>query len=120
MRLIWTGVLWSVLAGALPVSPGVSVSRAQAVQEDLLARTAAIGDQPLPAALAFQNALQVSGVPGGVAFVEGCPDEPKPMIHPDGGKLRLVLDNIVSGGPQYVWNACSPLIFRVSPNRSCS
>jgi|SRR5208282_2162670 len=103
MRPISTSMLLIVLPAMLVVSLGVSRSSAQTLEEDPLTRTAAIGDRSLPAFSAFQEALQVSAVPGGVAFVEGCADEPKPVVHPRGTTLRQVLDNIVSGDSQYVW-----------------
>jgi len=92
-----------LLVLVLPPSPVVSRPSTLAAQEDLLTRTAAIGDRSLPAFSAFQDALEVSGVPGGVAFVEGCADEPKLVVHPHGTTLRQVLDSIVSADPHYVW-----------------
>jgi hypothetical protein len=79
-------------------------------QEDVLSRPAAIGDRSLPASSAFEDALQISGVPGGVAFVEGCADEPKPLVHPHGETLRQVLDSITSGDSQYVWRMRKRLV----------
>jgi hypothetical protein len=88
----------------LVLLPSLVVSRPStlAAQEDLLTRTAAIGDQSLPAFSAFQDALEASSVPGGVAFAEGCADEPKLVVHPHGTTLRQVLDGIVSAYPYYV------------------
>jgi len=74
-----------------------------AAQEEVLARPARTGDQSLPAFSAFQGALQVSGVPGGAALVEGCPEEPKPTVYPHGTTVREVLNSITTGDPRYVW-----------------
>jgi len=91
------------LAVALLPSLRVSIAATATLQEDVLSRPAAIGDRSLPASSAFEEALQVSGVPGGAALVEGCADEPKSMVHPDGATLRQVLDSIISGDSQHVW-----------------
>jgi hypothetical protein len=71
--------------------------------QDALTRPARTGDLSLPTFSAFEGALQVSGVPGGVAFVEGCSDQPEQMVHPHRTTLREVLDSIVSGDIRYVW-----------------
>ena len=92
-----------LLAVALLLSLGVNRPSAPALQEDVFTRTAAVQDKLLPAFSAFGDALQVSGVPGGIAFVEGCADEPKPVVHPHGTTLRQVLDSIISADSQYVW-----------------
>jgi hypothetical protein len=91
------------LAVALLPSLRVGIAAIPTPQEDVLSRPAAIGDRSLPASLAFEEALQVSGVPGGAALVEGCADEPKAMVHPDGATLRQVLDSIISGDSHHVW-----------------
>ena len=36
-------------------------------------------------------------------MVEGCSDEPKALVHPDGATLRQVLNSITSGDSRYVW-----------------
>lgn len=92
-----------LLAAALLLSLRVSGQAAPAPQDDVLTRPARIGDRSLPAFSAFESALQVSVVPGGVAFVEGCPDQTEPMVHPRGNNLREALDSITSGDPRYVW-----------------
>ena len=81
----------------------VTEQRARAPQEDVLLRSARIGDLPLPASSAFEAALQASGVPGGVAFVEGCSGQPLPMVRPHGITLREVLNSITAGDSTYVW-----------------
>jgi hypothetical protein len=81
----------------------LAVVATPALQEEVLERSAGIGDEALPAFSVFEGALQMSGVPGGVAFVEGCSDQPLPMIHPHGTTLREVLDSITSGDSRYVW-----------------
>jgi len=88
---------------ALLPSLRVSIAATPTPQEDVLSRPAAISDRSLAASSAFEEALQVSGVPGGAALVEGCADEPKAMVHPDGATLRQVLDSIISGDSHYVW-----------------
>ena len=92
-----------LLAVALLPSRGVSRPSAPALQEDVFTRIAAVQDKSLTAFSAFEDALQVSGVPGGIAFVEGCVDEPKPVVHPHGTTLRQVLNSIISADSQYVW-----------------
>lgn len=92
-----------LLAVALLPSLGVSRPSAPALQEDVFTRTVAVQDKSLPAFSAFKDALQVSGVPGGIAFVEGRTDEPTPVVHPHGSTLRQVLDSITSADSQYVW-----------------
>ena len=92
-----------LLAVTLLPSLGVSRSSALTLQEEVLTRTAAVADQSLPLFSAFEDALQVSGVPGGVAFVETCADEPKPIVHPHGTTLRQVLDSIITADSHYVW-----------------
>jgi hypothetical protein len=74
-----------------------------APQDDVLTRSVTIGDVPLPVFSAFEGALLVSGVPGGVAFVQGCSDQPLPVVHPHGTTLREVLDSITSSDSGYVW-----------------
>src|SRR5258708_10374105 len=93
----------TLLAVALLPSLRVSTQAVPAPQEDVLTRSAMIGDKSLPASSAFQGALLISGVPGGVAFVEGCSDQPLPMVHPHGTTLREVLDSITAGDSGYVW-----------------
>src|SRR5882724_9754220 len=88
----------TLLAVALLLSLGVSRQVASAPQEDVLSRSTRIDDESLPAFSAFQGALQMSGVPGGVAFVEGCSDQPLPMVRPHGTTLREVLNSITAGG----------------------
>ena len=88
---------------ALALVPSLRVSRRAPASEDVLSRPVKIEDRALPAFSAFEGALQVSSVPGGVAFVEGCSDQPEPMVHPRGTTLREVLDSIVSGDPRYTW-----------------
>jgi hypothetical protein len=75
----------------------------QAAQEGILARSVKIDDRSLPASSAFEGALQVSGTPGGVAFMEACPDQSPPMVHPRGATLREVLDSITADDSSYVW-----------------
>ena len=91
------------LAAALLPSPRISIAATPAPQEDVLSRPAPIGDLSLPASSAFEAAVQASGVPGGIAFLEGCPDEPKPTVHPYGTTLREVLDSITSRDSHYIW-----------------
>jgi hypothetical protein len=91
------------LAVVLPPFLRISIAATVTPQEDVLSRPAAIGDRSLPAYLAFQEALQVSGVPGGAALVEGCADETNAIVHPVGATLRQVLDSIIGGDSQYVW-----------------
>jgi len=93
----------TLLALALLPSLGVSRQVASAPQEDVLSRSAMIGDVPLPAFSAFEGALLLSGVPGGVAFMEGCSDQPLPMVHPHGTTLREVLNSITHGDSAYAW-----------------
>jgi hypothetical protein len=88
--------------GSLP-SLGVSSQVPPALQDDVLTRSARIGDVSLPAFSAFEGALLASGVPGGVAFVRGCSDQQLPMVHPQGTTLREVLDSITGGDSGYVW-----------------
>jgi hypothetical protein len=92
-----------LLAVALPSPPRISGQGAQAPQEDVLAHPASIGDAPLPIFSAFQSALQISGVPGGAAFVEGCSDQPVPMARVHGITLREVLNSITAGDSAYTW-----------------
>lgn len=82
---------------------GVASHEAPSPQDDLLARPARIGNRPLPTFSAFERALHVAGVPGGVALVEGCPEEAKVTVHPRGTTLREVLDGITSDDSHYVW-----------------
>ena len=103
MRANRTCTLALVVAIALLMSFDGLIRSAPTPQEDILTHPVAIGDRSLPAFSAFQDALQASGVPGGVAFVEGCASEPKPTVRPQGTTLRQVLDSIASGDPQYVW-----------------
>ena len=93
----------TLIAVALLPSLGVSRPLAPSLQDDVLARPAATSGQSLPAFSAFEDALQVSGVPGGMAFVERCADETKPVVHPHGTTLRQVLDSIISADPHYIW-----------------
>jgi len=93
----------TLLAVALLPSLGVSRQVASAPQEDVLSRSAMIGDESLPVFSAFQGALQMSGVPGGVAFMEGCSDQPLPMVRPHGATLREVLNSITAGDSVYAW-----------------
>jgi hypothetical protein len=102
MRTHLPSLSCGLLAVALLSSLRVSGQAAPAPQ-DILKRSARIGDRSLPAFSAFEGALQVSGVTGGVAFVEGCPDQPEPMVHPHGTTLRELLESITSGDPRYVW-----------------
>lgn len=93
-----------VLLLAVALLPSLRVSgQAAPAPQDVLTRSARIGGRSLPAFSAFESALQISGVPGGVAFVEGCSDQPQPMVHTHGTTLREVLDSITSGDPRYVW-----------------
>ena len=91
------------LAAALLPSLRISIAATPAPQEDVLSRPAPIGDLSLPASSAFEAAAQASGVPGGVAFLEGCPDEPKPAVQPYGTTLREVLDSITTRDSRYMW-----------------
>lgn len=81
----------------------VCIAATPKAQEDFLSRPGGIGDRSLPAFSAFEEALQVSGVPGGAALVEGCADESKPVVHPNGTTLRQVLDSIITSDSHYVW-----------------
>jgi hypothetical protein len=73
-------------------------------QEDVLARSARISDSAVSAVLAFQDAVAAAGVPGGVAYSEGCSDQPPPpTVHPRGTTLREVLDSISGGDSGYIW-----------------
>jgi hypothetical protein len=92
-----------LLAVAVLSSLLISEQAAPASQKDILARSLGMGDRTLPAYSAFEGALQISGVPGGVAFMEGCSDQPLPVVHPHGTTLRDVLDSITSGDSDYVW-----------------
>jgi hypothetical protein len=92
-----------LLAVALLPSLRGSWQAAPAPQDDVLTRPARIADEPLPAFSVFQGALLVSGVPGGAAFVQGCSDQPLPMVHPHGTTLREVLDSITGRDSGYVW-----------------
>lgn len=92
-----------LLAVALLSSLRVSGQVPPAPQEDVLTRSARIDDESLPAFSAFQGALLVSGVPGGVAFMEGCSDQPVPIVHPRGTTLREVLNSITAGDSAYAW-----------------
>jgi hypothetical protein len=103
MRAISSFTLAVIGAIAFLSSLGGSIQSAPTPQEDVLTRATAIGDQSLPTFSAFQNALQVSNVPGGAALVEGCADEPKPVVHPQGATLRQVLDGLISGDSRYIW-----------------
>jgi hypothetical protein len=103
MRSLTSLFSTTVLAVALLSSPRVSGPSARASQEDVLTHPARIGDVPLPAFSAFERALQVSGVPGGLAIMEGCSDQREPMVHPHGTTLREVLNSISSGDPCYLW-----------------
>ena len=98
------------LAPALLPSLRVSIAVTPTPQEDVLSRPAAIGDRSLPASSAFEEALQVSGVPGGAALVEGCADEPLPTVHPYGTTLREVLDSITSRDSHYMWRMHEGLV----------
>jgi hypothetical protein len=62
-----------------------------------------VDDKPLPAFSAFEGTLLLAGVPGGVAFVEGCSDQPLPMVHPHGTTLREVLNSITADHSAYAW-----------------
>jgi hypothetical protein len=93
----------ALLAMGLLPPPEVSSQVPPALQEDVLRRSATIGDVSLPAFSAFAGAVLASGVPGGVAFVQGCSDQPLPVVRPQGTTLRGVLDSITSGDPSYVW-----------------
>lgn len=97
-------ILEAVFFSAVALVPSlrVSIAATPTPQEDVLSRPAAIGDLSLPASSAFEAAVQ-SGVPGGVAFLEGCPHEPKPTVHPYGTTLREVLDSITSRDSHYMW-----------------
>jgi hypothetical protein len=92
-----------ILAAALLSPLRISGQAAQAPQEDVLTHPANIGDAPLPIFAAFQTALQTSGVPGGVAFIEGCSDRPLPIARAHGITLREVLDSIIAGDSAYTW-----------------
>jgi|SRR5579859_101934 len=92
-----------LLAVALISPLQVSGQGRRAPQEDVLLRSARIGAVPLPAPSAFEAALQASGTPGGVAFVEGCSGQPPPMVRPHGITLREVLNSITAGDSTYVW-----------------
>jgi hypothetical protein len=83
---------------------------------DLLTRSVTIGDKPLPAISAFEGTLQLSGVPGGVAFLEGCPDQPLPKVHPHGTTLRDALDGITAGDPSYAWRIRNGVV-NLEPSR---
>src|SRR5260370_38128098 len=101
MRAFTSLFLATLLAVALLPSLRVSRQAAPATQEDVLTRSARIGDGPLPASSAFQGALQMSGVPGGVAFMEGGSDQPLPMVLPQGSQLRERLTSIMDGDSVY-------------------
>jgi hypothetical protein len=94
-RVLLAVVLLSSLrvSGQVPPDP----------QEDVLTRSARTDDESLPAFSAFQSVLLVSGVPGGVAFMEGCPDQQVPIVHPRGTTLREVLNSITAGDSAYAW-----------------
>ncbi len=103
MRTPTSFFLMTLPAVALLPSLRASRQTASASQEDVLTRPARIGDRSLPAVSAFQGALLVSGVPGGVAFVEGCSGQPLPMVRPHGITLLDVLNSITAGDSTYVW-----------------
>jgi hypothetical protein len=92
-----------LLAVALLSSLRASGQAPPAPQEDFLTRSARTDDESLPAFSAFQGALLMSGVPGGVAFMEGCPNQQVPMVHPRGTTLREVLNSITAGDSAYAW-----------------
>jgi hypothetical protein len=100
----------TTLAVALLPTLGVTEQATPAPPEDVLTRPASFTDRSLPAFLAFEDALQVSGVPGGVAFVEACSDQPEPTVHTHGANLRQVLDSITSGDPRYEWRMTGGVI----------
>lgn len=93
----------AVVLFASTVLPSLQVSEQAAAPQDVLALPARMEDRPLPAFSAFEGALHVSGVPGGVAFLERCSDQPELVVHPHGTTLREVLDSITSGDPHYAW-----------------
>ena len=93
-----------------PLALEVSSQVPPTLQEDVLTRSATIGDVSLPAFSAFEGALLVSGVPGGVAFAQGCSDQPLPMVRPQGTTLREVLDSITGGDSGYVWRMNSAVV----------
>jgi hypothetical protein len=105
MRALMSLFSATLLALALLPSLGISSQAAPgpAPHEDVLSRSVKIGDELLPAFSAFQGALQMSDIPGGVAFAEGCSDQPLPMVHPRGTTLREVLDSITGGDSAYAW-----------------
>lgn len=70
---------------------------------DALASSVAVDDTPNPAPFVAQAAIGAAGVPGGVAFVQGCTNEPMQKVKPRGDTLREVLDNITREDPKYVW-----------------
>lgn len=90
------------VAGLLPLF-GTSGQVPPTLQEDVLSRATRIGDVSLPASLTFEAVLLDAGVPGGVALVRGCSDQPDPTVHPQGTTLRDVLDSIIVGDSRYVW-----------------
>lgn len=95
--------LRTLLTTAFITLPQVKGLEAQKRQKDILSRPAAVSNQPSPAFSAFQGALSVSGVPGGVAIVQGCPDHAQPVVHPHGSTLRELLDSITNADRRYVW-----------------
>lgn len=103
MRTISTSATVILVAAALLPPLLISRNVGLAQQEDALTRPISIGEKSLPAFSAFQDALQISGVPGGVAFVEGCENQPKSMVRPQGTNLREVLDSITRADSQYSW-----------------
>lgn len=73
-------------------------------QEDVLVRSARISNSAVSAVSAFQDAVSAAGVPAGVAFSEGCSDQPPPpTVHPRGVTLREVLESISGGDSGYIW-----------------
>jgi len=108
----FTPLSLAALLAATPLMPSaVSGRHGPGQLEDTLARPTVIGDQPAPAPYLFERALMISQVSGGVAFVEGCPDQPLPTVRAHGATLREVLDSITSEDPHYEWKTNAGVIY---------
>src|SRR5579862_4661197 len=116
-RAVPSSTAAAAMLGLISVALIAAVGYARpAQQEEVLARPVQIGNASGPAPLEFQGALMLSGAPGGVASLQGCPDQPGPTVHPHGKTLREVLDNITSGNPFYVWGLHDGVI-NVKPSK---
>jgi hypothetical protein len=102
MRLNYL-VLLAIFAVQLSVLSETRGPKRPERQEDVLSRSARIGDSAVSAVVAFQDAVSAAEVPGGVAYSEGCSDQPPPTVHPRGTTLREVLESLSGGDSGYIW-----------------